>query len=120
MPEDAPLGFVTSTWRPYVVDGDGRINRTQWELCLLTELRGALRSGDVWVASSRRYANPETFLVPHDRWPSLRVEACALLGVASSAAERLDAYAEEMKRRLDPWTVRCRPVRRCVSKTASL
>jgi hypothetical protein len=22
VPEDAPLGFVTSTWRPYVVDGE--------------------------------------------------------------------------------------------------
>ena len=25
----------------------GRINRRYWELCLLSELRGALRSGDV-------------------------------------------------------------------------
>lgn len=101
VPDEAPLGFVTSTWRPYVIDSDGRINRTQWELCLLTELRGALRSGDVWVASSRRYANPETFLVPVERWPSMRVETCALLGIATNPAERLDACAAEMTRRLD-------------------
>lgn len=61
VPEDAPLGFVTATWRPYVIDGDGRINRTQWELCLLTELRGALRSGTYGSRRADATRTPKRF-----------------------------------------------------------
>lgn len=41
------------------------------EMCLLWELRRALRSGDVWLEHSRRYANPESYLIPQEKWPSL-------------------------------------------------
>jgi hypothetical protein len=56
VPDDAPLGFMTEKWRPYIVGSDGQISRRYWELCLLSALRDALRAGDVWVAGSRRYA----------------------------------------------------------------
>ena len=29
-----------------------------------SELRAALRAGDVWLESSRRYSDPETYLIP--------------------------------------------------------
>jgi len=64
VPPEAPTDFVSRKWRPYVVDPEGHIDRHYYELCTLWELRGALRAGDVWVASSRRYANPDTYLIP--------------------------------------------------------
>ena len=30
----------------------------------------ALRAGDVWVEGSRRYADPETYLIPRAEWPA--------------------------------------------------
>jgi hypothetical protein len=45
VPEDAPLKFIPTTWHPYVVDQSGRINRRDYELCALWELRAALRAG---------------------------------------------------------------------------
>jgi len=74
VPDDAPVGFVPAKWGPHVLTEDGKIERRHWELCLLWQLRGALRSGDVWVEGARRYANPQGFLVPKDRWPELRGE----------------------------------------------
>jgi len=58
VPEDAPLKFIPATWHPYVVDRSGRIDRRYYELCALLELRMALRAGDVWLETSRSYANP--------------------------------------------------------------
>jgi hypothetical protein len=31
-----------------------------------------MRSGNVWLEGSRRYANPETYLIPKEQWQALR------------------------------------------------
>lgn len=54
VPDDTPTGFVPRSWRPYVLQADGTIDRHHWELCVLSELRGALRAGEIWVQGSRR------------------------------------------------------------------
>jgi hypothetical protein len=58
VPEDAPVSFVPARWRSYVIDHDGRIDRRFYELCVLWELRAALRAGDVWVEGSRGMRTP--------------------------------------------------------------
>jgi hypothetical protein len=78
------------------VDPDGCIDRHYYDLCTLWELRGALRAGDVWVTSSRRYANPETYLIPKDRWPTLRAEICQQLHVPEDGALRLEQRGREL------------------------
>jgi TnpA family transposase len=100
VPDDAPLSFVPVRWRPYVVDDQGAIHRAYWELCLLSELRSALRSGDVWIPSSRRYANPQSYLIPSERWPEMQKEACTLLGASPNGAERLAFCAAQIEGRL--------------------
>jgi TnpA family transposase len=61
IPENTSLVFVPSRWRDYVVDDTGKIVRRYYELCVLWELRTALRSGNIWLNNSRRYANPESY-----------------------------------------------------------
>ena len=46
VPCSAPRAFVPRRWRPYVFDGE-RVDRAYYELCVLSELSGALRAGDV-------------------------------------------------------------------------
>ena len=58
------MALVTDTWRPYMREPDGGISRRYDELCTLWHLRRALRAVNVWVAHSRRYANPDTYLIP--------------------------------------------------------
>lgn len=76
VPDDAPTSFVTPKWQQYVFDKNGKIDRHYWELCLLWELRNNLRSGDIWLLHSRRYANPESYLVSSDQWVELKQEVC--------------------------------------------
>jgi len=58
------LEFVPARWRPYVTDNPDPMKRRHYfELCVLWELQGALRVGDVWLEGSRRYADPETYLI---------------------------------------------------------
>jgi TnpA family transposase len=96
VPSEAPTDFVPLKWRPYVVDPAKRIDRHYYELCTLWELRGALRAGNVWVSGSRRYANPETYLIPKTRWPSLRPEVCQQLHAPEDGAVRLAQRGREL------------------------
>jgi TnpA family transposase len=97
VPEEAPLDFVPRKWQSHVLDSDGRIDRHAYEWCVLWELRGALRTGNLWVDHSRRFANPETYLIPRERWPSLRPEVCQQLQLPTAGETRLDAHAAELE-----------------------
>lgn len=101
VPKNAPLGFVPAKWLPYVAttlpNGGPVVDRRHWEMCLLWQLRSALRSGDVWVEGARRYADPQSFLIPKAQWPSLRQEVRLLTGTPADGAEHLRACCEEME-----------------------
>ncbi|MEM7530297.1 MAG: hypothetical protein AAF416_22070 [Pseudomonadota bacterium] len=55
LPQDAPTSFIRKSWRPWVLDAEGRPDRPAWEVCLMSELRDRLRAGDIWVRGSRRF-----------------------------------------------------------------
>ena len=102
VPADAPAGFVPIRWRGYLDDavaaGDRTAYRHYWELAVLLCLRDALRSGDVYVPGSCRYANPIAYLISPEAWEGQREEFCHLAGVpddASAALERKQADLDE-------------------------
>jgi hypothetical protein len=64
--------------------------------CVLWELRGALRAGNVWLESSRRYANPETYLIPPERWLALRPEVCRQVQMPEHSATRLEERTQQL------------------------
>jgi TnpA family transposase len=96
VPKDAPMGLVTDTWRPYIREPDGTISRRYYELCALWHLRSALRAGNIWVAYSRRYANPETYLIPPAEWPRWRPEVIRQTGTPSDGPTRLAEREAEL------------------------
>jgi hypothetical protein len=65
VPDGAPDSFVPARWAGYLEkaskDGNVVAYRHYWELCVLMALRDGLRSGDVHVPGSRRYADPASF-----------------------------------------------------------
>lgn len=67
----APLGFVKRRWQKLVITDDG-IDRRYYELCLLSELKNALRSGDIWVKGSRQFKDFEEYLVTPDQFSILK------------------------------------------------
>lgn len=101
LPADAPTAFIPPKWKSYVIDRKTKqISFRFYELCVLWELRGALRGGHLWVAGSRRYADPETYLIPPERWRGSKNEAIELLGVAADGKVTLDARQVELERLL--------------------
>ncbi|MBM4259000.1 MAG: Tn3 family transposase [Deltaproteobacteria bacterium] len=97
VPLTAPMALVTDAWRPYIREPTGEISRRYYELCTLWQLRSALRSGSVWVEHSRRYANPDTYLIPPAEWPTRRSEVTRQTGTPTEGCQRLDEREAELK-----------------------
>jgi TnpA family transposase len=71
LPSDVPLDFIKPRWKQYVLKDDG-IDRRFYELCVLSELKNALRSGDISVSGSRQFKDFEEYLLPQERFKILR------------------------------------------------
>jgi hypothetical protein len=64
VPDDAPTDFVRRRWQRHVFGEDGGIDKPFYEMGAMNELNNALRSGNVWVPGSRRYADLEELDMP--------------------------------------------------------
>ncbi len=71
VPENAPTGFIKSRWKPLVLNGTA-IDRRFYEICALSELKNALRSGDIWVQGSRQFRDFDEYLLPAEKFATLK------------------------------------------------
>jgi len=100
VPDDAPDSFVPRRYADYLAQarrsGNVTAYRHYWELCVLLAVRDGLRSGDIYVPGSRRYADPSSYLFTPAQWTAGRGEFCALAGKSSDAAEALEQGKAEL------------------------
>jgi Tn3 transposase DDE domain len=100
VPAGAPVGFVPTKWAGYLAAaaeaGDATAYRRYWELAVLVGLRDGLRSGDVFVPGSRRYADPAWFLLTPEAWAPAKLEFCHLVGKPGEAADALAQADDEL------------------------
>jgi TnpA family transposase len=71
--DDVPLEFVPAAWKNRVCPEPGKVDRAMWEICLLEQLRQALKSGNVHVPHSRAFQPLETYLLSREQWQGDRV-----------------------------------------------
>lgn len=71
LPENAPTGFIPKKMRPFVFQ-DNKPLKPAWECALLTVLRDQIKSGNISVPNSKRFASLDTFFIPETEWASRR------------------------------------------------
>jgi hypothetical protein len=96
IPNHAPESFIPAAWLDYVWQGS-RLIRRYYEPATLWVLRGELRAGNVFVGHSRRYADPESYLISRSEWPSRRSEVVQLTGTPMRAGTRLQEREAELE-----------------------
>ncbi len=97
VPNNAPMSFISDAWLRYVVRPDRKISRRYYELAVLWALRSALRSGDIFVEASHRYADPASYLITKDEWPSWKDEVTRLTLTPPSGEGRLQERTRELQ-----------------------
>ena len=88
VPADAQTGFIKPRWHKLVMTDTG-IDRRYYELCALSELKNSLRSGDIWVQGSRQFKDFEDYLVPPEKFASLKQSSELPLAVATECDQYL-------------------------------
>jgi len=100
VPQSAPDGFVPARFRDYLTraqrQDDDVSYRHFWELCVLLGVRDGLRSGDVFVPGSRRYADPGSYLFTPEVWGTRRDEFCTLVGKPADGRAGLAQGLDEL------------------------
>ncbi len=100
---DAPLGFLPPRWRRHVLGpaastGEERaISRPHYEAALLSTLNERIKSGDVTVEGSRRWADFDDYLIAQPAWAAERLDHYALLGLPTDPAEFVAGLDRELK-----------------------
>jgi TnpA family transposase len=95
VPADAPVDFIRRGWAAYVFGPDG-VDRRFYEVCIMAELKNALRSGDVSVSGSRQFRDFEDYLMPRSEFRE-RLNSNTLQVTAGAPPA---AYLEERVRTL--------------------
>ncbi|WP_250904995.1 Tn3 family transposase [Nonomuraea sp. NEAU-A123] len=105
VPAEAPTSFVPARYTDYLAKArksrDDTAFRHYWEICTILALRDGLRSGDVFVPGSRRYADPGTYLFTPEQWEAKRAEFCHLVRKPADAAEAIEQVKDELHQALE-------------------
>jgi TnpA family transposase len=99
VPADAPTAFVKPRWARLVLTDEG-IDRRYYELCALSELKNALRSGDVWVQGSRQFKDFEDYLVPAGKFTAMKLASQLPLAVDTDCEQYLQSRLSLLEQQL--------------------
>ena len=91
LPDDAPVDFIPKKWRTQVIPDEGAPDKPAWECALLTLVRDQIKSGNLSVQHSKRYATLDTFFMPESQWAQQRESFFARAGLPSDP-EKVAAY----------------------------
>ncbi len=100
VPGDAPRGFVRKRWKPLVFTDDG-ISRRYYELCLLSELKNSLRSGDIWVQGSRQFKDFNEYLLPPSKFYEMKKSGQLKLAIDCDCENYLEERLRLLSQQLD-------------------
>ena len=80
LPENAPTDFIPKKLHPFVFQ-EGKLHKPSWECALLTVLRDQVKSGNLSVPGSKRFASLDTFFIPESQWAAKREAFFARAGL---------------------------------------
>jgi hypothetical protein len=84
VPSAAPTSFIRKRWDCFVFNHKG-IDRRFYELAVMTELKNALRTGDISVVGSRQFKDFDDYLMPKAEFDRQYAEDRFGLSIPSSA-----------------------------------
>ncbi len=100
VPKDAPTDFERKRWESLVLT-DGGVDRRFYELCALSELKNALRSGDIWVRGSRQFKDFNEYLLSAKQFSVLKESRALALPIEIDGDRYIHDRLALLEQRLD-------------------
>jgi TnpA family transposase len=99
VPDTAPTSFIRKRWADLVRTPEG-LDRRFYELCVMSELRNSLRSGDIWVPGSRQHRDFDEYLLPAPVFRERQTTDALGLPIAADVDQFLGARMALLKQQL--------------------
>ena len=99
VPSDALTGFIRKRWENLIFKEDG-LDRRFYELCVFSELKNALRSGDIWVRGSRQFKDFDSYLLNQDAFTKLKEAHTIPLAITKDADQYINERFSLLHRQL--------------------
>ena len=100
LPMDAPTHFIKRRWSKLVLSPTG-IDPRYYELCALSELKNALRSGDIWVQGSRQFKDFDDYLIPLAQFKEMQQQDGLSLPIPIDSKHYLDEQVARLQQQLE-------------------
>jgi TnpA family transposase len=100
LPADAPTDFIKKRWEKLVYTSAG-LDRRYYELCVMSELKNSLRSGDVWVQASRQFKDFNEYLVPAEKFAAQKQANELPLAVVTDCDQYLNDRLQLLEQQLE-------------------
>jgi TnpA family transposase len=94
--ENPPLGIITSPWKRFVFDKEGRVSKRGYTLCFFDKLQDALRRRDIYVENSDRWSDPRMKLLKDSEWQANRVQVCRSLGHPINPKDAINGLKKQL------------------------
>ena len=98
--EPVDLAFTTQLWRKTIVhrteQGEERIHRRLFEVCVFSSLANELKSGDVAVRGSETYADYREQLLPWEQCEQMLEDYCGQVGLPATAVGFVNALQSRL------------------------
>jgi len=104
LPDDIPISFIPKSWKPYIFQKD-QINRQYYELCVISQLKDMLRSGDVWITGSKQYKDFDSYLLGKNSFLSLLDSGDLPLVINTNFEEFISEKKEQLNDRIEKLNV---------------
>jgi TnpA family transposase len=100
VPTGTPVDLFPARWQRFITTDKG-IDRRFYEMATMSELKGALRSGDVWVVGSRQFKDFEEYLLPKKDFEQQKADGLINLHIPLEAKDYLEQRFGLLRKMLD-------------------
>jgi TnpA family transposase len=94
-PFDPAHFFIPSDWKPAVYKPDDSMDRRVWEIALGVKIRDALRSGDLFLARSRKHVSFWNLVYDEEQWETEKKSAYAALALPAEVDDVFENLKKE-------------------------
>lgn len=92
----APKTFIPDNWKLYIFPTPDKISKPHYTLCLVEQIRLAIRRRDVFVHPSIKWTDPRKELLHGDAWSKIKPAICKGLNRSENVEEQLALLQKQL------------------------
>lgn len=95
--KDAPQAFIPNAWKQYVYPTKDQVSKAHYTICLMEQIRLAIRRRDFFVKPSIQWTDPRKELLEGEAWKKIKPTICKGL----DRSEKVEEVLTTLQKTLD-------------------